>query len=1500
MKKLFSLALSLLMVFSVVPAFALTASALNEDTVCVIGDTEYASLFGETGALANAAEGDTIVLVKDIKETGGVTLSNPVTIDLAGHDVINYSTEKVFTSTADITVRSTVDGLGETNTENQPSFGYSGTLFTASAEVDVSNVNFYEANNFAEYDDSKNLLEGVNWIFARYRTDRNDAGVNYSTYDNYTQICTETLIPVEAGKSYFFTYETTKTDSFRMVAVAFKRTYNEDGTYTDTRIGKLGEYSKAMGTVSSTSTATHIGITFYCSNNEWSYNSAKTKLLPLMNNGITPIIYEVTDACASVASKNAFITPASDNVKLTMNKAVVDQTKGSTNFMSFTKGCEFDVTDSQIKFPANNNKAAMTLNSSYIKGTFKNTTISMTQGFPLVISKTAAEGVTFTGCTISQNGSDQWYTCSVTGGTVLFNGGTIITGNKSASCALSISGGNVTIDDATIKDDKGTDTKRTTLSIGSDANVTIKKAYIKRGGSNSNLLNNNAIFLNAIADNCAAFTSSDYSADTVCNRALNFAGMSEVYVGPCGHYESSATCTEAGTCNYCLADMPNKGHDPSIIKYNDTQHWYKCSRCDYTEGTEDHAVGENGTEATCTTKPICGVCDQVFSEELGHSFTDYQPVSTDIAGCEHNPVTKAVCDRDGCEAEDYDYSALTNLKTTKEPQDPTCTEKGWTIEESCATCDKVINPSEDIPENGHTWGEVVVTEGKEPTYLTDGEGTKTCIVDDCGTVETVDIPKKEFNKDTVAIIGGYENPVQYASLFGEGGAFESAAAGDTIVLVNDTKEYNTVTIDKNITLDLAGYTLTSGSSTGGIITTANITVKSTVNGLGETDTAEKASVNYTKFFVTGSKVNTFNNLSLTVASTGSFFVSGDDAAELIVKNSALTVSNTGSSATALEFTAKAVKVDFDTVTIQSGSLGNGVYFNSGVYGTFKNTKFTKKQGNSVTVAKTGTDGVAFDGCTISQSAWDQTVFSITGGKCTLGEGTVVDGSNISTTVVNMSGGTLIIDGATIQNDKGTDTGRRLLWLNSDGLDIQIKKATLKRSTANGAKGLICNNNDRLFAALADECAFYYSTVPSGEFAYKQGTALTSLAVIYADACAHDEVTATCTQAGECLFCNKEFTEPLGHDFSAWAVDEANEKHYKICSRCNVEDPDYTAEAHTGGTATCEDAKRCEVCKKFYGEAAGHQFGTTIGYNETEHWIKCDVEGCTGRKDVEPHSGGKALCESEAVCTTCNQKYGSVLGHSFIDYISDGDASCTTNGHETATCANGCGLKDRREVANSKLGHNWTSIPPVQATCSNVGWTEGIECSRCHIVKIEPEEIAIQKNVHVWDAGKITVAGDCSHDSIYTYTCTLCTHTETVSFGKVADKHVYSSTYTVDVAATYFTTGVKSKHCIYCKTAKTSVTTIPMLKLAKAKIAKATKGKGKVTLKLKKVKGATGYEIRIKKNGKWVKYKTTKKLRVAINKLAKGTTYQVKVRAYVKSGSKTKYGKYSKVKKIKCK
>ena len=99
---------------------------------------------------------------------------------------------------------------------------------------------------------------------------------------------------------------------------------------------------------------------------------------------------------------------------------------------------------------------------------------------------------------------------------------------------------------------------------------------------------------------------------------------------------------------------------------------------------------------------------------------------------------------------------------------------------------------------------------------------------------------------------------------------------------------------------------------------------------------------------------------------------------------------------------------------------------------------------------------------------------------------------------------------------------------------------------------------------------------------------------------------------------------------------------------------------------------------------------------------------------------------------------------------------------------------------------------------------------------------------------------------------------------------------------------------------------PDAEAASKKVGKATlssakaAGMNQINVKWKKVKNANGYQLMVAKNKKFSKGKKSYKLTStskAVTKLSAGTKYYVRVRAYGKSGKKTVYGKWSKIKTV---
>ncbi|MGN0489698.1 MAG: starch-binding protein [Ruminococcus sp.] len=132
---------------------------------------------------------------------------------------------------------------------------------------------------------------------------------------------------------------------------------------------------------------------------------------------------------------------------------------------------------------------------------------------------------------------------------------------------------------------------------------------------------------------------------------------------------------------------------------------------------------------------------------------------------------------------------------------------------------------------------------------------------------------------------------------------------------------------------------------------------------------------------------------------------------------------------------------------------------------------------------------------------------------------------------------------------------------------------------------------------------------------------------------------------------------------------------------------------------------------------------------------------------------------------------------------------------------------------------------------------------------------------------------------------------------------HSATKTTTTAATYFAKGKTVVTCAACgKVLKTTSIAKKVLKTPTVTV-KAAKKSIKVTYK-KKIKNATGFEVRYQIKGKkkvYTKtYKSNKKVTKVIRKLKSDKKYTVKVRAYIKSGNKIAYSKWTKLKTVKVK
>ena len=269
---------------------------------------------------------------------------------------------------------------------------------------------------------------------------------------------------------------------------------------------------------------------------------------------------------------------------------------------------------------------------------------------------------------------------------------------------------------------------------------------------------------------------------------------SHIEVGPDNHFPTvfpgyPATCTEPGLtdgkrCCVCLEwiepqeEIPATGHafgDWTETKAptctEDGEEKRSCESCGKTETQPIEKLGHKYeavvTAPTCTeggyTTYTCACGDTYIADEtkaLGHNDGPIVVENEKPSTCTEGGYYDAVCYCTVCGVETYrshiEVGPDNHFPTVFPGYPATCTEPGLTDGKRCGVCLEWIEPQEEIPALGHSFGEW--TETKAPTCTEDGEESHTCAV--CGETETQAI--EQLGHDHEAVVtdptcteGGY-------------------------------------------------------------------------------------------------------------------------------------------------------------------------------------------------------------------------------------------------------------------------------------------------------------------------------------------------------------------------------------------------------------------------------------------------------------------------------------------------------------------------------------------------------------------------------------------------------------------------------------------------------------------------------------------------------------------------------------------------------------------------
>ena len=386
--------------------------------------------------------------------------------------------------------------------------------------------------------------------------------------------------------------------------------------------------------------------------------------------------------------------------------------------------------------------------------------------------------------------------------------------------------------------------------------------------------------------------------------------------------------------------------------------------------------------------------------------------------------------------------------------------------------------------------------------------------------------------------------------------------------------------------------------------------------------------------------------------------------------------------------------------------------------------------------------------------------------------------------------------------------------------------------------------------------------------------------------------ATCTKDGtktaKCIRCDAKSTladagSALGHQWSEWQVvveptTQAEGLQHRICLRCAATEeqkipklpevhshaykatviaPTCTEAGYTVHQCTCGDSYRDTVVT-----ALGHSFGQYVSNadatctkdgTKTAKCLRCDAKSTLPDTNsalghqwsewqvvVEPTTQAEGLqhrtclrcaaAEEQKIpklpevhihaytatviaptCTeagytvhqcTCGDSYRdtvvTALGHSFGQYVSNADATCTKDGTKTAKCLR-CDAKSTLADAGSALGHQWREW---QVTVEPTTEAEGEQTRTCvHCNATDRQSIDQLPPAHVHAYKKKRVAATCTEDGYNLFTCE-CGDSYREETTK-ATGHTWSE-WTVTKEPTLESTGEKSRACEACDAVETAL------------------------------------------------------------------------------------------------
>ena len=339
--------------------------------------------------------------------------------------------------------------------------------------------------------------------------------------------------------------------------------------------------------------------------------------------------------------------------------------------------------------------------------------------------------------------------------------------------------------------------------------------------------------------------------------------------------------------------------------------------------------------------------------------------------------------------------------------------------------------------------------------------------------------------------------------------------------------------------------------------------------------------------------------------------------------------------------------------------------------------------------------------------------------------------------------------------------------------------------------------------------------------------------------------ATCTVAGNqqrkcvCGATETKTIDALGHSYStSWTIDNAatcttsgsKSYHCTVCSAKKDVTP-IPATGHSYGQwittkeATCTapgDQQRkcaCGATETKTIDALGHSYSTSWTIDNA---ATCTTSGsksyhctvCSAKKDVTPipatgHSYGQWITTKEATCTApggqqrkcacgaTETKQVEALGHSYSDsYIIENEPSCTQTGSKYRQCARCSAKTDTTTILAN--GHSYSDWKTVQeASCTADGRSErNCACGA-------KEYKAVSATGHKWSGWTVTKEATTDHTGEEARTCSLCSKQDAKAIPKLSadgHEHLFDENGWVEITpATCTQEGRRERYCNLCYT-----------------------------------------------------------------------------------------------------